>query len=131
MKTMNTFLFIGCIIVSIFISLFIQPLYANEDENLRLKQKISELENRIEYLETLLKVYTGPSTTPDNPEYGWENTKNWRKLESGMTQSQVLTILGDPIKSIKGVRTLWYYPSIYRGYVSFDENGHLIGWMEP
>ena len=131
MKTVNTLLFIGCIIVSISTSLFIPPLCADEDENLKLRQKISELENRIEYLETLLKIYTGPSTTPNDPEYGWENTKNWRKLELGMTQAQVLSILGDPVKPIQGVRTLWYYPSIYRGYVSFDENGNLIGWMEP
>jgi hypothetical protein len=131
MKTMNTILFIGFFLASILINLFIQPLYADEEENLKLRQKISELENRIEYLETLLKVYKGPSETQNDPEYGWENTKNWRKLEVGMTESQVLSILGDPIKLIKGVRTLWYYPSIYRGYVSFDESGNLIGWMEP
>ncbi|MBN1847038.1 MAG: hypothetical protein JW932_00480 [Deltaproteobacteria bacterium] len=131
MKTMNTLLFIGVFIVSISLDLFIQPLYADDEENLKLKQKITELENRIEYLETLLKVYRGPSETPSDPGYGWENTKNWRKLEVGMKESQVLSILGEPIKLIKGVRTLWYYPSIYRGYVSFDEKGSLTGWMEP
>jgi len=128
---MNTFLFIGFFFLSISLILFIQPLYGDDEENLKLKQKIAELENRVEYLETLLKVYQGPLDTKNDPGYGWENTKNWRKLEVGMTESQVLSILGEPVKLIKGVRTLWYYPSIYRGYVSFDEKGNLIGWMEP
>jgi hypothetical protein len=29
------------------------------------------------------------------------------------------------------VRTFWYYPSIYSGYVSFDDKGRLAGWKEP
>ena len=32
---------------------------------------------------------------------------------------------------IKGVKILWYYPNIYGGYVSFDEEGRLTGWNEP
>jgi hypothetical protein len=56
---------------------------------------------------------------------------NWRNLEAGMNEEQVRTILGEPVKEIQGVRTLWYYPSIYSGYVSFDDKGRLSGWKEP
>lgn len=119
-------------IVSISFNSFLNnPLSAEEDESVKLRQKIADLESRIQYLEALLKVYIQPENTQTNPSFGWQNTKNWRKLEMGMTETKVQSILGEPIKTIKGVRTLWYYPAIYRGYVSFDENGQLIGWMEP
>jgi hypothetical protein len=48
-----------------------------------------------------------------------------------MSEDQVRALLGEPVKEIKGVKTLWYYPSIYGGYVSFDEKGLLSGWKEP
>lgn len=106
----------------------VQPLHAQEEEILQLRQKITELENRIKELEGLF------GETRKNQmmaEYAWRNKKNWRRLEIGMEEAQVKTILGEPIKVIGGVKTLWYYPNIYCGYVSFDENGHLAGWNEP
>ncbi len=48
-----------------------------------------------------------------------------------MKEDRVKGILGEPVKVIKGVKTLWYYPNFYGGYVSFDEGGKLIGWNEP
>jgi hypothetical protein len=48
-----------------------------------------------------------------------------------MNKEEVLTLLGEPIKTIEGVKTLWYYPDTYRGYVSFDDKGKLTGWQEP
>ena len=62
-------------------------------------------------------------------EYGWQK-KNWRRLEVGMTEDHVKTFLGKPTKTINRVRTLWYYPSIYCGYVSFAQKGHITGWSE-
>ena len=132
MKRLNLIIYVFLMIVSISFNSFLNnPLSAEEDESVKLRQKIADLESRIQYLEALLKVYIQPENTQTNPSFGWQNTKNWRKLEMGMTETKVQSILGEPIKTIKGVRTLWYYPAIYRGYVSFDENGQLIGWMEP
>ena len=48
-----------------------------------------------------------------------------------MSEGEVKKTLGEPIKVISGVRTLWYYPNIYCGYVLFDKNGQLNGWSEP
>ena len=42
-----------------------------------------------------------------------------------MKETQVTKILGEPVKVIKGVKTLWYYPNLYGGHVSFDEKGGL------
>ena len=104
-----------------FIAIFaipIQPLPARENEVSQLQQKILDLEGRIKKLELLLKQCD-------------QNKKNWRKLKVGMRESEVKNILGEPVKIIKGVKTLWYYPNIYCGYVSFDEGGSLSGWNEP
>jgi len=110
------------------LSLPAQPLHAQEEEISQLRQKITELEGRIKELERLLSETRKKQMAH---QYAWQNKKNWRKLEVGMGETQVKTILGEPIKVISGVKTLWYYPNIYCGYVSFDENGHLAGWNEP
>ena len=114
-----------------FIALLHQPINAQDEEILRLRQRIIELENRIKTLEGLYRGFEDPEDTRIETQEGWQNKKNWRRLETGMTKDHVRSILGAPIKTIKGVRTLWYYPNIYRGYVSFDDNGRLIVWSEP
>ncbi|MFC1534836.1 outer membrane protein assembly factor BamE [Thermodesulfobacteriota bacterium] len=132
MRRHNSFM-ISIIVISffVFVALFSQPVAAQNDDILKLRQKIAELENRIKDLEILLRIYQEPEKTKTGTELGWQNKKNWRKLEIGMTKDKVQSILGEPIKTIKGVRTLWYYPNIYRGHVSFDEKGWLTGWNEP
>ena len=97
----------------------------------KLKQKITELEKRIKDLESILKIYHGPKNQKEDKEYGWLNKKNWRNLKKGMTEDEVKTILGEPVKEVNGSRTIWYYPDFYRSYVSFDEKGNLTGWNEP
>ena len=122
---MGLFFFITLLIIPT------QPLLANENEVLQLQQKILELENRIKNLELLLKQCDEIQKRQTNIRYGWQNKKNWRKLKIGMREPEVKKILGEPVKIIKGVKTLWYYPNIYCGYVSFDEGGTLSGWNEP
>jgi SmpA/OmlA family protein len=107
------------------------PVTAQDDELLRLHQKILDLETRIKDLENLIQIPEGPEKFQLKTGPGWQNKKNWRNLQTGMTRDQVYTLLGEPIKTINGVRTLWYYPNIYCGYVSFDEKGCLTGWNEP
>jgi outer membrane protein assembly factor BamE (lipoprotein component of BamABCDE complex) len=110
---------------------FSLPCTAQGDEAANLRQKITELETRIKELETTLAKYQEHEKAGNNSGNTWENKKSWRKLESGMSRDEVLSLLGEPIKTIEGVKTLWYYPDIYRGYVSFDDKGKLTGWQEP
>ena len=119
---------LGCLI---FLGLFAYPLQAQDDGTLLLQQKIDELELRIEQLETQLRESMEFREMVETGGFGWQNMMNWRKLEIGMPEDEVRSILGAPIKIIKGSRTLWYYPSIYKGFVSFDRNRNLAGWNEP
>jgi hypothetical protein len=113
-----------------FLALFSQPIQAKDDEVLQLRQKMSELEAKIEELEGLLDECIA-SRKKGATDYGWQNKMNWRRLKMGMSQVQVRSILGEPTKVIKGVKTLWYYPNIYGGFVSFDQSGNIVGWNEP
>lgn len=107
------------------------PSSAQNNEKLLMEKKIEDLEAKIQILESRIKELEASSITPTNPDYGWQNKKNWRSLKVGMREDEVKKILGEPVKLIQGVRTLWYYPNFYCGYVSFDAKGHLIGWNEP
>ena len=119
------FIFIACS------TFFFCSGFAQEEEVKKLHSKISELEGKIKLLENLLKGSDKDINKQINDEFGWQNKKNWRNLSIGMTEKEVQELLGDPVKSIEGVRTLWYYPNIYCGYVSFGEDSRLIGWNEP
>jgi hypothetical protein len=113
------------------LALFSQPVQAKDEEVVQLRQRISELEQKIEELEGLLNECIASRKKGSGEEYGWQNKMNWRRLEMGMSQAKVRSILGEPTKIIKGVKTLWYYPNIYGGFVSFDQSGYIVGWNEP
>jgi hypothetical protein len=121
----------GMVALFALLAIFSQPVQARDEEVLQLRQKISELEAKIEELEGLLNECIASRKKGTADEYGWQNKMNWRKLEMGMSQAKVKSILGEPTKVIKGVKTLWYYPNIYGGFVSFDKNGDAVGWNEP
>ncbi len=108
-----------------------EPSHAQESEVGRLQSRITQLETRLQELETLLKECQEARKSGQLDQFGWQNKKNWRKLSKGMQEGQVKSMLGEPSKVIQGVKTLWYYPNIYCGYVTFDEKGRLIGWNEP
>jgi hypothetical protein len=120
------FFILGCVLS---LTLLLgQGSFAQEGDISKLRQKIDALEAKILKLEGLLGECSELGTTS---EYGWQSKKNWRRLEVGMANTQVKSILGEPTKVIKGIQDLWYYPNIYGGYVSFDKDGKLAGWNEP
>jgi len=123
---------VSLVAVAIGLCLVLSPsVFAQDDEVSQLRQRVTELEQKVQELEALLTECTEAREKQEASSYGWQNKKNWRSLEIGMSESQVREALGEPVKVIKGVKTLWYYPNFYGGYVSFDEDGELTGWNEP
>ena len=104
---------------------------AQEEPSAELRRRIFELERKVGELEAELARCRETGYPPSGPQNGWQNTKNWRRLEIGMPAERVKSILGEPVKVIKGVKILWYYPNIYCGHVAFDRSGRLTGWNEP
>jgi hypothetical protein len=58
---------------------------------------------------------------------------NWRALQRGMSDYQVGSILGAPLRvEAETYWTSWYYGKYdYKGYVRFDTKGYLESWREP
>jgi hypothetical protein len=129
MKRLSLKLFLVCGIV---LSLgWASPLFSQQEDISTLRQKNVALEAKVKELEALLQQCREARNKQVSEAQGWESKKNWRSLEVGMKDTQVTKILGEPVKVIKGVRTFWYYPNMYGGYVSFDENGSVSAWKEP
>jgi outer membrane protein assembly factor BamE (lipoprotein component of BamABCDE complex) len=129
MKRMSLRLFFACAIV---LSLaWASPLLSQQEDISKLRQENAALEAKVKELEALLKQCNEEPQNQFSEDQGWQSKKNWRSLEVGMKDTQVTKILGEPVKIIKGVKTFWYYPNMYGGYVSFDEKGAVSGWKEP
>jgi len=107
------------------------PLFSQQEDVSELREKNAVLEAKVKALEALLKQCKEARENQFSEDHGWQSKKNWRSLEVGMKEAQVTKILGEPVKVIKGIKTFWYYPNTYGGYVSFDEKGSVSGWKEP
>ena len=109
-------------------TVFVCPLdFAAEPEStFYLLEKIAELESRIEVLEG--KNSQTPSTVLNS------NISNWRRLQRGMTPTQVRSILGEPVKIDAGYIARWsYHPSgsfVNDAVVNFTDD-RVSGWDEP
>ena len=129
MKRQSLIRFLACSIV--FSLALASPLFAEQEDISTLQQKNAALEAKVKELEALLKQCVEARNKRFSDDQGWQSKKNWRSLEVGMKETQVTNVLGEPVKVIKGVKTFWYYPNLYGGYVSFDEKGSVSAWKEP
>jgi len=86
--------------------------------------QIDRLEQRVLSLE---QGNTGSAPTSSSQPAGYA----WDGLAEGMSQEQVLDILGRPGKVHEaGGKTTWFYPDLLGGSVHFA-NARVTGWQKP
>ena len=125
-KTMRNTYF--SLIILFFISVLL-PHSSQDTEIIRLKTKISSLEERVQYLESLISKKSDKKLIYSQK---WKNKSLWRKLRTGMSMDEVEILLGIPLNVRGGDMTTWNYDkkSSHESYVSFYM-GSLDRWVEP
>jgi len=85
-------------------------------ETAQLKALLAEEGRRIAELEKVVKALqaaTNPAPAPiPSPTPQWQSASNWRQIKKGMSEAQVVDILGPPtrVDASIDVRTLVYQP---------------------
>ena len=85
-------------------------------ETAQLKSVLADQERRIAELEKIVKALqagANPAPTPiPSPTPPWHQASNWNQIKKGMSEAQVVEILGPPtrVDSSIDVRTLVYQP---------------------
>jgi outer membrane protein assembly factor BamE (lipoprotein component of BamABCDE complex) len=101
--TLTRYLLVAQLLLCGFSAVSAQPAVEAKVE--RLEQTIRLLERRIEALEEQLRQRSAP--TPVSTD-----KMNWRKLQRGMSESEVEQLLGSPARvDATGGSTHWYYPA--------------------
>lgn len=90
------------------------------------------LEKRLAFLQQRLADLEHDLASRPRPEAGseaWRDLGAWRSLRNGMSEAEVLRILGPPgrVTSYYGF-VRWEYPDALGARVNFDERGRLIAW---
>jgi len=89
-----------------------------------LKQTVLKHEQRIAALEKAIARLLAPGNSPLSKKTGkpksitpggWQVPSNWERIKKGMSERQVISILGQPtsVKNLSSYRTLFY-----RGFIS-------------
>ena len=99
--------------------LFFSSLVLADDA--ALEQRVNELEARLEKLERLLEEKFADDR--------WKEPILWSRIRTGMSESDVRTLLGKPARIEEAIFTTWYYHKTSRdqSHVWFDE-GQVLGW---
>jgi hypothetical protein len=86
-----------------------------------LEKRVSELEARVAKLERLLDEKFADDR--------WKESVLWSRIRTGMSESDVRTLLGKPARIEEAIFTTWYYHKTSRdhSHVWFDE-GKVLGW---
>lgn len=91
----------------------------------QLQKRLAFLQQRLGNLEHELASRPSAEAAAD----AWRDPASWRSLRNGMSQADVLRVLGSPgrITAYYGF-IRWEYPDALGRRVNFDERGRLIAW---
>ena len=89
-----------------------------------LEKRLEALRARVQHLEH--ELASRPKPPPREP---WRDPAVWHELRTGMSQADVLRILGAPgrVTSYSGFQR-WEYPDALGARVNFDDAGRLLAW---
>jgi hypothetical protein len=90
-----------------------------------LEKRLAFLQQRLQQLEHEL----ASRPRPDADREAWRDPGTWHSLRNGMSEAEVLRILGAPgrVTGYYGF-VRWEYPDALGARVDFDERGRLIAW---
>ena len=108
------------------VALAAQPAADACADQLALMQKrLAFLQQRLGNLEHELASRPSAEAAAD----AWRDPATWRLLRNGMSQADVLRLLGPPGRVTAYYGFLrWEYPDALGARVNFDERGRLIAW---
>lgn len=91
-----------------------------------IEKRLGALQLRLQQLEHELASRPRPESASRE---AWRDAGAWQRLRLGMSQADVLRILGAPgrVTSYYGFQR-WEYPDALGQRVNFDERGALIVW---
>ena len=92
----------------------------------KLEETVRLLERRVATLEDHLRQRNAALSVPSDKV-------NWRKLQKGLSETDVEKLLGSPSKvDAFGSFTIWHYGYPSGGQVQFDGTSRTVrGWHEP
>ena len=92
-----------------------------EADDVALEKRITELEDRLEKMERLLDEKFADDR--------WKEPVLWSRIRTGMSETDVLKLLGNPARKEEAIFTTWYYHETSKdhSHVWFDE-GRVLGW---
>ena len=93
-------------------------------DDMPLKQRVAELEKRVDMLEQMLEEL--------NAKGNWKDPILWQRIKKEMTTDDIRKLLGKPARVEEQIFTTWYYhpTSKLHSFVWFDE-GMVLGWEAP
>jgi len=102
---------------------------AQNDGFSALEQRVSRLEERVAKMERfIVQNASQQEATRTSVPPGREK---WRRLKTGMTESQVRSILGEPLRIKGGTFAYWYYSGDSVSSRIRFYNGTVDAWNEP
>jgi hypothetical protein len=99
----------------------------NGDRIDQLEKELLEIKLRLTKLEAS-QGNTSANQSPVVAGVGSRSLANWRKLQTGMSPSNVRGLIGEPNRIDGGVVAYWYYEN--GAYVVFARE-KVLQWIEP
>ena len=116
--------------------------YGDDAEIRDLRSRVEYLEKKVEIMnQTLTRMLAILDSSPPasmgqqksaSDRLKWEDKQNWRRLRSGMSKAEVVSLLGEPDRIDKySFFEVWQYGDLGGGTIHFSSRETVESWSEP